>query len=98
VSDKRTESLSEVRFMADLLIDLAEQIREHCPVIHPEVVRSLAVVDYAIVRLRNGKLNRATALDELAKYFTSGNEIPVERATILAKDFWRITGLTEKKK
>lgn len=30
---------------------------------------------------------------ELAKYFTSGNCVPVERATILAKDFWRITGL-----
>lgn len=34
------------------------------------------------------------ALRELAKYFTSGNSVPVERATILAKDFWRITGLT----
>lgn len=33
------------------------------------------------------------ALKELAKYFTSGNSVPVERATILAKDFWRITGL-----
>jgi len=33
-------------------------------------------------------------LRELAKYFTSGNAVPVERATILAKDFWRITGLT----
>ena len=33
---------------------------------------------------------------ELARYFTSGNSIPVERATILAKDFWRITGLTPK--
>ena len=33
------------------------------------------------------------ALAELAKYFTSGNCVPVERATISAKDFWRITGL-----
>lgn len=33
------------------------------------------------------------AIAELAKYFTSGNCVPVERATILAKDFWRITGL-----
>ena len=35
-----------------------------------------------------------TAQSELARYFTSGNSVPVERATILAKDFWRITGLT----
>lgn len=37
------------------------------------------------------------ALSELARYFTSGNDVPVERATILAKDFWRIvqpSGLT----
>ena len=33
------------------------------------------------------------ALAELAKYFTSGNCVPVERATIAAKDFWQITGL-----
>ena len=33
------------------------------------------------------------AIAELAKYFTSGNCVPVERATIMAKDFWRITGL-----
>ncbi len=32
------------------------------------------------------------ALDELALYFTSGNGTPSERATILANDFWRITG------
>lgn len=34
------------------------------------------------------------ALAELALYFTSGNEVPVERATIRAADFWRITGMT----
>lgn len=34
------------------------------------------------------------ALAELARYFTSSNSVPVERATILAKDFWRITALT----
>lgn len=31
-------------------------------------------------------------ISELKKYFTSGNSIPVERATILAKDFWLIIG------
>jgi hypothetical protein len=31
-------------------------------------------------------------LSELDKYFTSGNVIPVERATILAKDYWKIRG------
>ena len=36
---------------------------------------------------------RGDAIDELARYFVSGNGVPVERATILAKDFWRITGL-----
>lgn len=33
------------------------------------------------------------ALAQLARYFTSGNSVPVERATIRAEDFWRITGL-----
>lgn len=37
---------------------------------------------------------RGDVLDELARYFTSGNSVPVERATIRAKDFWRITGKT----
>lgn len=36
----------------------------------------------------NAKLK--AALIELSRYFTSGNEFPVERATILAKDFWKI--------
>ena len=31
-------------------------------------------------------------ISELKKYFTSGNSVPVERANILAKDFWRIIG------
>lgn len=30
------------------------------------------------------------ALNELSKYFKSGNDIPVDRATIKAKDFWDI--------
>ena len=34
------------------------------------------------------------AVAELNQYFTSGNSIPGERATILAKDFWRIIGAT----
>lgn len=33
------------------------------------------------------------ALSEIARYFTSGNEVPVERATIKASDFWRISGI-----
>lgn len=32
-----------------------------------------------------------TTLDELQAYFTSGNDIPVERATIKASEFYRIT-------
>ena len=31
------------------------------------------------------------SIKELSRYFTSGNSVPVERAVILAKDFWRIT-------
>jgi hypothetical protein len=31
-------------------------------------------------------------LSELRKYFTSANPIPVDRAVILAKDFWSILG------
>jgi hypothetical protein len=30
------------------------------------------------------------AIDQLKRYFTSGNDVPVERATILSKDFWSI--------
>ena len=37
------------------------------------------------------------ALKTLAKYFTSGNSIPVDQATIKASDFWRITGLDSTK-
>lgn len=46
-------------------------------------------------RTKDAELQRLqNAVAELASYFTSGNGVPVERATILAKDFWRITGLT----
>ena len=38
------------------------------------------------------------SLETLAQYFTSGNQIPVEKATILAVDFWKITGMTPKVK
>jgi len=44
-------------------------------------------MEVEIASLRN-------AQSELARYFTSGNGVPVERATILAKDFWRITDTT----
>lgn len=54
--NNRTAALAEVRFMADLLNDLASQVREHCPVLPSEVVRSLAVVEFAMMGLRNGKL------------------------------------------
>lgn len=30
----------------------------------------------------------------IALYFTSGNAVPVERATIRSADFWRITGMS----
>lgn len=33
------------------------------------------------------------ALETLAKYFTSGNLIRVDQATIKSDDFWRITGM-----
>jgi hypothetical protein len=31
-------------------------------------------------------------IEQLKRYFTSANPIPVERATILARDFWQIIG------
>ena len=34
-------------------------------------------------------------LKELDKYFTSANNIPVERATIMAKDYWKIRGIED---
>jgi len=39
---------------------------------------------------RAEKLEKALA--ELKRYFTSGNQVPVERAIIRANDFWRIVG------
>ena len=54
--NNRNPTLAEVRNMVDLYLDLAEQVREHCPVLPSEVVRSLAVVDFAVQRLRNGAL------------------------------------------
>ena len=56
MNDMRLIDIPEVGFVADLLIDLATQVREHCPVLPAEVLRSLAVVDFAIVGIRNGKL------------------------------------------
>lgn len=44
-----------------------------------------------------GCIKSVGAIAELKKYFTSSNSIPVERATILAKDFWRIIGPVEEK-
>lgn len=43
-----------------------------------------------IIKVEREKDKLQYQIDELKKYFTSGNPIPVERATILAKDFWRI--------
>jgi hypothetical protein len=34
--------------------------------------------------------NLEKILAELDRYFTSGNDIPVERAVIHAKDYWKI--------
>lgn len=47
--------------------------------------------DYQAMAAEAERLRKALA--ELARYFTSGNSVPVERASITAKDFWRITGL-----
>lgn len=33
------------------------------------------------------------ALTKLSQYFTSGNAVTIDKATIAAKDFWSITGL-----
>lgn len=44
--------------------------------------------------LRDELERKDKALLTLAKYFTSGNHIPVDQATIKAADFWNITGLT----
>lgn len=55
--NNRNPALAEVRNMVNLYLDLAEQVRENCPVLPSEVVRSLAVVDFAVQRLRNGALS-----------------------------------------
>lgn len=41
-------------------------------------------------RLENEINNLRSAILELKQYFYSGNEIPVDRATIKASDFFRI--------
>lgn len=46
--------------------------------------------DYSIC-----KRDALKAIEELKLCFTSGNGVPVDRATILAKDFWRIVGASE---
>lgn len=38
----------------------------------------------------DGKLPAQQKLDQLKKYFESGNDLPVQQATIKAKDFWAI--------
>lgn len=38
----------------------------------------------------NRKKELEQMIVELKRYFTSGNDVPVERATIYAKDFWKI--------
>jgi hypothetical protein len=47
-----------------------------------------------IRRLKLANDRQRDAIATLAKYFTSGNHIPVDQATIKATDFWSITGLT----
>jgi hypothetical protein len=47
--------------------------------------------DLTTLRAENARMREA--LVELARYFTSRNDVPVERATIHAKDFWRVTGM-----
>ena len=69
----------------ELLIEAASEIQR----LRAEVAMLRQGTAY---RIEAGQ--KRAALSELARYFTSGNGIPVERATILAKDFWRITGLT----
>lgn len=50
-----------------------------------------------MVESENGEFVKASdyddlkaRVDKLKKYFTSTNKIPIERATILARDFWSI--------
>ena len=48
-------------------------------------------------RTKDAELERMKeAMISLARYFTSGNDVPVERAVIRAEDFWRITGMESK--
>lgn len=58
MSDLRSPALAEVHFICLALSDLAEQVREHCPVLHTEVLRSLALADYALdlVRISDARL------------------------------------------
>lgn len=49
--------------------------------------------DAATLELHPDHQRNAAALQELARYFRSGNSIPVERATIKTEDFRRITGI-----
>lgn len=46
-----------------------------------------------IRELKDKNKRQQKALATLAKYFTSGNKIPVDQATIKAADFWSITGM-----
>jgi hypothetical protein len=56
---------------------------------HSELTALRAEV--SALRLRAETAERE--LTQLDKYFTSANSVPVERATILAKDYWAIRAL-----
>lgn len=42
------------------------------------------------VELAEPEIPAQQKLDQLKKYFESGNDVPVQQATIKAKDFWAI--------
>ena len=57
---------------------------------NPNVVERCEYIEFTKELIQEiQRLN--TTLDELQAYFTSGNDISVERATIKASEFYRIT-------
>lgn len=48
-------------------------------------------LDFLVAQAERAQKQQAV-LERLARYFKSGNDVPVERATIRAQDFWSIVG------
>lgn len=70
-----------------MMIDIDEQIKY----VNDEMIKGTLTGDKEKAESYKAIAESLRSLNQLSKYFKSGNDIPVERATIKAKDFHKIT-------